>query len=61
MEQGEGIPFRIECSLFIYLSEMNPCCLKSLLPSEIIAVALHGPICCRGDVPTPFVGVSLLQ
>ena len=27
--QGEGMPFAIECSWFIYLSEMKPCCLES--------------------------------
>lgn len=34
---GEGISFPILCGLFIYLFEMNPCCLKSFSPSEIIA------------------------
>lgn len=60
--RGRGFPSPpSEACLFIYLFEMNPCCLKSFPPSEIIAVALDGSICCRGDVPTSFVGASLLQ
>lgn len=57
---GEGEAFLSNVAyLFIYLRWILAA--SRVSPSGIIAVALDASICCRGDVPTPFVGASLLQ